>query len=154
TMSPGPNLTASGPATVTDAALSVVTSPNVTGTAGQPLGLNGPVLLATFADANPYATTADFTATIAWGDGSVDSGTVQAGTQGNFDVLGNHTYADGGSYIVQVTLLDDGGSSATATGTAAIDLIEGQPACFSLLVSPVSGTDLSSDENYTATLDF
>src|SRR5262249_52545339 len=44
TMSPGPNLTAAGPATVADAALSVVLSPNLTGQAGEPLGASAPVL--------------------------------------------------------------------------------------------------------------
>src|SRR5262249_60985843 len=83
----------------------------------------GPVDVATFTDANPGEHTADFTATINWGDGTPTSpGTISydAGS-GVYTVQGTHTYAEEGSYPVAVHIIDDGGSTADAslTGTVA-----------------------------------
>jgi uncharacterized repeat protein (TIGR01451 family) len=57
-------------------------------------------LLFQFADANPFATADDFTATIDWGDGAASivtgtagpDGQVAANPDGGFDVLGSHLY--------------------------------------------------------------
>jgi hypothetical protein len=91
-------------------------SPPVSGTVWSPLS-SQPV--ATFIDRNPYATTADFTTYISWGDGSASFGSV-SGTGGNFTVLGDHTYENAGSFPVYVTIFDDGGSIATTSSTATI----------------------------------
>ena len=48
--------------------------------------------LAHIADSSPGAAAGDFTATIAWGDGGHDQGTVVPATGGGFDVTGSHTY--------------------------------------------------------------
>src|SRR5262249_100340 len=77
-----------------------------TGTPAQ--GLVGPVV--GFQDANPGATTSDFTATIDWGDGTpITAGTVAVGGgAGPFVVNGSHIYADSGvnggagNYTIQV----------------------------------------------------
>jgi uncharacterized repeat protein (TIGR01451 family) len=71
-----------------------------------------------FYTANPAS---DFDATINWGDGTTDAGTI-TGTGGEFTVTGSHIYADEGSYSYAVTLADDapGTASATALGTATV----------------------------------
>jgi hypothetical protein len=72
--------------------------------------------VAAFTDANPYATTADFTATIDWGDGSTSAGTVSGPTGGPFTVSGSHTYASTGPESISVSIGDDGGSTTSASG--------------------------------------
>ena len=95
--------------TVADAALSAqgkpssVSQPHYSGT------------LVSFTDANPNGSTADFTATIDWGDGSSSAGDVSANGSGGFDVNGSHTYASTGPYTVKVHVADDGGSTADAS---------------------------------------
>jgi hypothetical protein len=75
--------------------------------------------VATFTDTDASATVNNFTASIAWGDGTTSAGTVQA-TNNGFQVSGGHTYADEGSPSVSVTINDIDGSSATATSTAQV----------------------------------
>ena len=76
------------------------------------VALPASTVVGTFTDANTFATTADFTATIDWGDGSPPStGVVVAtATPGVFDVEGGHTYAKPGVYTTKITVHDDGGS--------------------------------------------
>jgi hypothetical protein len=102
------------------------------GTEGQ--AFSGAV--ATFGNSNTTNTADDFTATVDWGDGSTDTGTV-SGSNGSFTVSGGHTYADEGSFTVTVTLTDDspGTASATATNTATIaeaDALQSTPVNLSL----------------------
>ncbi len=71
--------------------------------------------IATFTDANPGATSADFIATIDWGDGTAPTaGTISEEPGGLFTVTGSHPYATLGPKTVTVTIVDDGGSRATA----------------------------------------
>jgi streptogramin lyase len=75
--------------------------------------------LATFTDANPLATAADFSAAIAWGDGHTSVGSItQSG--GVFSVAASHTYAEAGSYTVQISVNDLEGSTGSATAAASI----------------------------------
>jgi hypothetical protein len=104
--------TASGSATVADAALSATP---VSITVAKRNEFTETV--ATFTDANPAATTADFTATIDWGDGSTSAGTVSADPAGGFAVTGTHAYKKKTNHSVVVSIADDGGASATATST-------------------------------------
>lgn len=114
-------------AAVADAALAGAGGFTLTGTEG-PTSLlgggtdNAPVsgTVATFTDANPAAAAADFTASIAWGDGSTSAGTVSGSAGGPFSVAGSHSYAEDGTYPISVTITDDGGSRAAATSTASI----------------------------------
>ncbi|HEY2159609.1 MAG TPA: hypothetical protein VGH33_28555, partial [Isosphaeraceae bacterium] len=87
----------------------------------------GPV--ATFVDADPGTTPADFTATIDWGDGSpaTTGSVVSAGAGGGFLVRGAHTYAEEGLYAfnpftngggVRVVIVDTDGGPSTAPGRA------------------------------------
>jgi hypothetical protein len=98
------------PFPVTDAPLTA-TGNALTAGAGVPL--TGTV--ASFTDANPNGSAADFTASIAWGDGQSSAGTVTANGQGGFNVTGTHTYANIGSYIAGIAIADRGGSTATAS---------------------------------------
>lgn len=118
---PGGPAVTSRPATVLDAAL--------TATNGTPLnGVEAQVTsgtVATFTDADPGATTADFTAgggstTIDWGDGQSSAGTVTRTGPGQFSVGGSHTYAHGGNFTIGVRIVDDGGSTASAADSASI----------------------------------
>jgi hypothetical protein len=109
-------LTLVTPITVGDAALT---------TAGQTLSdtalhANPDNVVATFADANPSSTAADFTAYIAGGDGSNVEASVTL-SNGVFLVHDNHTYTNPGSYRLTVTIFDNAGSTvASASATAVI----------------------------------
>jgi len=65
--------------------------------------------------ARPYPgnSPSDFIATINWGDGTKTAGAVH-GTNGNFTVVGSHSYPRPGTFRVTVTLRDD------APGTAVV----------------------------------
>jgi parallel beta-helix repeat protein len=111
----GAGATAVGAAVITDAPLS---ASGVAVAATEGAAFSGAV--ATFTDANPFATAGDFTATITWGDGSSSAGTVSAGGSGGFVVTGGHTYAEEGSYAVHVTINDAGGSTTSADSSASV----------------------------------
>lgn len=74
-------------------------------------------IVATFTDADPHGVVADFSATIAWGDGQSTAGTVAAGPNGTFTVTGAHSYASMGFFSVTTQIRDEGGSTASATTT-------------------------------------
>ena len=105
-----------------DAALTGSAAASVTATEGATATLTN----ATFTDANPLATTADFSATIDWGDGTTtnfDSSAVSYDSStGNYTVAGSHTYAEEvtGTDTITVTVNDDGGQSTTITGAATV----------------------------------
>jgi RHS repeat-associated protein len=101
---------------------------------------SGSIALATFDDTFGGATAGDFSVRIDWGDSSgLDSGTVTGGSGGPFTVHGQHTYAEEGSYTVQITLSDDGSGTATAALTR------------TLTVGDAALTDTSTQANPSAT---
>src|SRR6185437_6043063 len=110
----GSTATAASAANVADAPLSAtgttVTSPEFTTFTG---------VVATFTDADPNGTVSDYTATIDWGDGTTTAGVVAA-AGGGFNVSGSHAYTEDGTFTVKATIVDAGGSTATATGAADI----------------------------------
>jgi hypothetical protein len=69
---------------------------------------------ATFTDEDPSATSSDYTATIAWGDGSSAPATVSGPDGGPFTISGAHVYATTGKFNV-TTIVNDAGGAATAT---------------------------------------
>ncbi len=92
----------------------------------------GPVVIATFSDANPGATVGDFTTgfgsvVVNWGDGSAPqtlpaSALSSSGSPNGvvFTVTASHTYAEEGHDQLRVTITDDGGATAIASGQAVI----------------------------------
>ncbi len=100
---------------VNDAALAAQGA-NVSAAEGTPSGV---VTLTTFTDRNISSQATDFTATIIWGDGATDTGTI-GGSAGSYNVTGSHTYAHPGSFPVTVTISDSGGSTTTTSGTTSV----------------------------------
>jgi hypothetical protein len=111
--------------TVTDAPLtsnSFDLTPPASATEGAPFG---PAILFHFGDGNPLATATDFTATVTWGDGNVESNDanvqVVPHSGGGFDVIGSHTYLEemnGATF--KVSILDDGGSTTSQIGSVTV----------------------------------
>jgi RHS repeat-associated protein len=125
----------------------------------------GSVVVATFTDAGGSPDQlGDYTATINWGDGSSsDSGSIDYNaTQQAFTVSGSHTYDEAGDYPLQVTIEHNGGSITVDPGAHVNDplqvtaqditgAVEGQ----ALDQVPLATfTDVSSGDNYTATVDW
>ncbi len=96
------------PVSVQDAPL-VLTGTPVTATVAAPF--TG--VMASFTDP-AHGPPGDFSATIAWGDGSSSVGTVTPSGAG-FTVTGSHTYAVARLYHAGVTVADVGGASASVT---------------------------------------
>lgn len=118
-------------ATVGDAALTGAGNV-VTAVAGVPF--SGTV--ATFADPNPFATTSEFTATIAWGHEATTAGTVTA-TPGGFAVSGSHTFAGSGQVPIRVIVHSTGGSSVTIDTVGAVSPAPPPPVT-TVVLSPVA----------------
>ncbi|QDU24237.1 beta strand repeat-containing protein [Urbifossiella limnaea] len=112
--------------TVTDAVLTAGPATALTAVEGS--GFTSQV--ATFSDADLLGRISDYSATIAWGDGTTSAGVIgqistPLGTPPQFTVVGTHTYADpsaaGAPYPVTVTVRGvTGGNSTTATATVAV----------------------------------
>jgi hypothetical protein len=83
--------------------------------------------VANFTDTDTVSTSADFVATIQWGDGTNSAGVVSGGS-GAFQVSGTHTYATPGNFSVSVTLSDDAPGTATATVTSGATVVAPPPA--------------------------
>jgi hypothetical protein len=111
----GATASATDTATVADATLTP-TAKKVSPTEG--VAFTGTV--ATFHDNNTKAPASDFTATITWGDRNTSTGTVVATGKGNFAVVGSNTYAEEGTYAVNVSISDDGGKSTSVTSKATV----------------------------------
>jgi hypothetical protein len=109
-----------GSAIIADAALTAGAPTLLTPHTG--VALPSSTVVGTFTDANTFATTADFTGTIGWGDGSPPSTAVfvATATPGLFDVEGGHTYAKAGVYTTLITVHDDGGSQVVITGSSTV----------------------------------
>jgi len=111
-------------------------------------------VMATFTDSNITNVASDFTATIAWGDGSTSSGVV-AGGAGSFSVSGTHTFADELTGSYSVTLTDDAPGTATSTATGAITVAEADSLAGAVTqITPVEGAAFSGavatfTDNYT-----
>ena len=89
--------------------------------ATEEIAFTGPV--AGFTDADPGGVASDFTATIQWDSNPADTspGTVVANGQGGFNVIGTHTYAEGGTYfITPITITDDDGANVTTNSFATV----------------------------------
>jgi hypothetical protein len=119
----GSKLTGIGKTTVTvaDGTLTDTSSGNsASGTEG---ASTGSIAVASFTDANPGNHSADFTATIHWGDGTSSAGTVSY-SGGTYTVSGSTTYAEEGSYTVTVDVADDGGSKLSGIGKTTVTVAD------------------------------
>jgi hypothetical protein len=115
--------TVGGPPPMTDAPITGAQGVNISSTEGQ--SFMGPV--ATFSDPDLMATSAEYSATIAWGDMVTSPGTVSGGapmSPGKFTVTGSHTYLDEGLYTVKVTITDVDNPSNTATTGATANIAD------------------------------
>ena len=74
--------------------------------------------------ATPASTTADYTATIDWGDGTSSAGTIRAGDLGSYTVRASHTYAKPGPYEPVVTV-SGRKQRASAVGEAVVHQARG-----------------------------
>src|SRR5262249_18573898 len=79
-----------------DSPLSILPQ-SITAKAGEALA---GVLVATFSDSS---SSAPYSATITWGDGTSSAGAIASGLAG-FEVRGDHVYARPGSFLVAVTV--------------------------------------------------
>src|SRR5262249_23214804 len=136
--------------------------------------------VAAFVDPNPFAVTADQSATINWGDGQSSTGLIKAingtGALANqidhYIVLGSHTYVHAGSFTVTVTIQDAThtafgqprvihdarnaqAQALTAVPLAALNLVEGNPLPASQVVGSFKDGDLQAQASqYVARVDF
>jgi hypothetical protein len=114
----GSTASAHSTATVVDAALSA-TGVNITATQGQAISN---AVVATLTDAaGTYSNLHNLSATINWGDSSSSAATLVAtSTAGVYSVEGSHTYSGYGSFTINVSVTDTGGSTAAAHSTATV----------------------------------
>ncbi len=77
-------------------------------------------VLATFSDSNVADTAGNLSATINWGDSTTSAGII-SGSNGAFSLSGGHTYAEEGSYTVQLGVQDGVGDIASTTGTEMVN---------------------------------
>jgi hypothetical protein len=129
----GASAIAASQANVGDAALTGAASP-ITAVVGVPFA--GPV--ASFGDPNPFAVAGDFTATVAWGDGTTSAGTITASPSG-FLITGSHTFASSGQIPVTVHVVDSQGSTTTVQALAAVSPAPPPPRT-TVTLSPASPT--------------
>ena len=108
------NITITSHANIADAAITGSAAILQPVWSGIPISFStaGSLTIGTFTDNNPGGTLSDYTASIAWGDGSTTpSATITQGTSGTWDVNANHTYATAGSFTATVTVNDVGGAT-------------------------------------------
>jgi hypothetical protein len=74
-------------------------------------------VVASFSDTDTSPAGA-YSASIAWGDGTTSAGTITPNGNGGFNVSGTQTYAEEGTYAVNVTITDSGGTTAQVNSTA------------------------------------
>jgi phospholipase C len=95
-------------------------------------------VVAAFRDPGTDGTINDYSATITWGDGHVSAGTITRNQDGSFSISGANTYAEQGSYNLQVTVNDVGGASSTTA--AVIQVADAQLSAVAVAISPTEGT--------------
>src|SRR5262249_14319754 len=105
--------TATGVANVEEDAFGITAGPAINLTEGQTFSGT----LATFQDPGSPDLASSFTATIDWGDGTTETGTV-TGSSGSYTVTGTHAYLDevSGTFTVTVTEADVVGATFGPVG--------------------------------------
>ena len=101
---------------VGDTALSVTAS-NVT---ARPLiGFTNQVL-ATFTNGVPNSPAGNFTASINWGDNSIDAGVILTNVSGRKEVRGTHAYTNSGIYPIYVTIKSMAGAETNVVSVGTV----------------------------------
>jgi len=102
------------------------------------------------------------TATIDWGDGTVEAGTVSE-SDGSGTVSGSHTYVDDGTYTVEVCVTDDDGGTGCDTFQVVVlnvpPSVEAGPDQTvdeggTLSLAPATFMDPDVEDTHTATIDW
>jgi hypothetical protein len=145
---------ANGGAAVADAALTV-TAQSFSTHVGD--SFSGKV--ATFTDANPQGTAADFSAEIAWGDGTSSAGTISSqgiGASTVFSISGSHVYAQPTGLLpttlpLGIVVNDVGGSVGSDDGTVTLLAGTTQPGTVTLSggLDPASDSGVSNSDGIT-----
>jgi hypothetical protein len=139
--------------TVSNVAPTVEAGANQTADEGESVSLDP----ATFTDPGTADT---HTATIDWGDGTVEAGTVN---QANDTVSGSHVYADNGLFTVTVTVTDDDSGSDSDTFTVNVANVDpsveagsNQNVAVDEMVSldPATFSDPGTADTHAATIDW
>jgi hypothetical protein len=114
----GSTVTSTGTLTINQGGqLALTPRTNLTGTEG--IALSN-LTLATFTDSDGNTSSFSYgNSTISWGDGTSSSTATITGT-GPFTLSGSHTYADEGSYQVQITVRDMDGAQCIGSTTIAV----------------------------------
>jgi uncharacterized repeat protein (TIGR01451 family) len=144
--------TVSDPAMVASGGFTVLASEGTT---------SGSQTVATFTDPGGAEALADYSAAIAWGDGTTTTGTVSVAA-GVFTVQGSHTYADNGSYSLTVTIHHDSAADATANSSATVanvppaalitgpgDGVPSQPLGYTVTATDPSSVDQAAGFSFT-----
>jgi hypothetical protein len=119
---------------------------------------------ATFSDTSSTGTLSDFSAIIAWGDGTTSAGTISGGPgTAPYTVNGTHTYTTFGLHAINTTITDAGGSTTIAScapvfvvpastaptcdieSAGAIRALNGDPAAFFGDITPPTDVDRTED---------
>ena len=124
---------------------SVAIDPTITANSIAPTeGASFSGTVAHFTDASNTATTSDFTAAIAWGDGSTNTGTITAANGGGFDVAGSHTYAEEGSQNFTVTITNSHATGGTANASSTATIADAALHSTGVAITATEGTALTS----------
>jgi PKD repeat protein len=129
---------------IADQPVANVTGPNLPSAIREGAAVGAIIGIATFTDLAGPESLADYTATIDWGDGATVPGTIVQTGENTFRVdAPSHTYAEEGSYTVNLTIHHDTAMDITVTGTATV---ADQPLSASgVAVSAVEGAALSGN---------
>jgi hypothetical protein len=140
-----------GSGTAMASAQSSVTAAEGDSFTGTPYTITAPpnktfgVTVAVFQNANTSNQPNDFTATIDWGDGTTSAGLIKVGVPGHYTIRGAHNYSASGIYTVNVTIMDDGAGTVTATVQSSANIAPGNtvgsmPSGSSAPAPPTPGT--------------
>ena len=114
----------------------VVTTFPVTGTVGVPID-DAPVV--TFTDGDGSTPPGSYTATIDWGDGTAPSTGTVTETNGVYQVTGDHTYQQAGTFPVGVTITRPGSVGLSATTAAVISPVSSNASLSGVVFSDTNG---------------
>jgi hypothetical protein len=100
-------------------------------------------VFATFNDLDPNGNAKDYTATINFGDGHFQNGTIAADGNGGFTVSGSNVYSHAGLFPINVDIADFGGGNGLAGSAPTLSvnntaLIAAGPSTTALAVSPAA----------------